>query len=69
MEPAPSDSPTPSTIVDSVINWEDINREEAVYIASKPKIGGLFVDKAITDKEKWVLIPFVITEPDDTTNV
>ena len=45
-------------MVDSVITWGDIHGEEAVYVVSKPNIGGIFVDETITDKEKWVLIPF-----------
>ena len=45
-------------MVDYVITWGDIYGEEAVSIVSKPKIGGIFVDETITDKEKLALIPF-----------
>ena len=38
------DDTTPPTMVDSIITWGDIHREEAVSVVSKPKIGGLFVD-------------------------
>ena len=56
-------------MVDLVITWVDIPGEEAVYVFSKPNIGGIFVDETITDKEKWVLIPFFGTDPDANTNV
>ena len=56
-------------MVDSIITWGDIHGKEAVYVVSKPKIGGLFVDETITDEGKWVLIPFVSTDTDATTNV
>ena len=56
-------------MVDSVITWGDIHRKEAVSVVTKPKIGGILVDDKITDKDKWVLIPFVGTDPDATNNV
>ena len=56
-------------MVDSVIFWEDIHWEEAVSVVSNPNIGGLFVDDAITDKEKWVLIPFIGTDTGATVKV
>ena len=56
-------------MVDSVITWLYIHGEEAVSVVAKPKIGGLFFDDTITDKEKWVLIPFVVTDPESTTNI
>ena len=65
----PDDSPRPPTIVDSIIIWGGIHGEYAVSVVSKPKISGIFVDETITDKEKWVLIPFVGTDPNGTTNV
>ena len=56
-------------MVDYVINWGDINGEEAVSIVTNTNIGGLFIYKAIIDKEKWVLINFFDTDTDATTNV
>ena len=64
-----TDDTTPPTMVDSVVTWWDINGEEAVSVVAKPKIGGLFVDDTITDKEKWVLIHFFGTDPDANTKV
>ena len=62
------DTTTP-TMVNSSITWGDIHGEEVVYVFSKPNIGGLFADETITDKETWVLIPFVGSNPDATTKV
>ena len=56
-------------MVDSVIFLGDIHWEEAVSVVSNPNIGGLFVDDAITDKEKWVLIPFIGTDTGATVKV
>ena len=56
-------------MVDSVTTWGDIHGEEAIYVVSNSKIGGLLVDETITDKEKWVLIHFLGTDTDATTNV
>ena len=52
-----------------VITRGDIHGKEEVYVVSNPKIGGLFVDETITDKEKRVLIPFVGNDTDANTNV
>ena len=62
------DNSTPPTMVDSVSTWEDIHGEEAAFVVSKPNIGDIFVDETITDKEKWVQITFVGTDPGATTN-
>ena len=56
-------------MVDSIITWGDIHGKEAVYVVSKPKIGGLFVDETINNKEKRVPIHFVGTDNDVTINV
>ena len=48
--PPPEKSSTPTTMVDSVIAWEEIHGKEAVSVVSKPNIGVLFVDDIITDK-------------------
>ena len=60
---------TPPTIVDYIITWGDIHGKEAVSVVANPNIGGLFIDETINDKEKWMLIHFVGTDPDHTTNV
>ena len=44
------DDTTPPKMVDYIITWGDIHEEEEVSVFSKPNIGGLFVDKTITDK-------------------
>ena len=56
-------------MVDYAIAWGDTHGQQAVSVVAKTNIGGLFVDETITDKEKWVLIPFVGTDPNGTTNV
>ena len=56
-------------MVDSIITWREIHGEEVFYVVSKRKIGGIFVDDTITNKEKWVLILSVDTNSDYTTNV
>ena len=55
-------------MVYSVISQGDIHGQESVSVVANPNIGGLFVDEIITDKENWVVIPFVVTDPDATTN-
>ena len=63
------DDITPPTMVNSIITWGDIRGEESVSLVTKPKVGGIFVDETITDNENWILIHFVRTDPDATTNV
>ena len=69
VDPLPDNSPTPTTMVYSVIIWGDIRGDEAVFVFAKPKIGCLLVEETIIDKEKWVLIPFFSTDIDANTNV
>ena len=53
----------------SIITWVEIHWDDEVYVVTKPKIGGQFVDENITDKEKCVLTPFVVDDYDTNTNV
>ena len=44
-------------MVYSVITQGYIHGEDTVSAVVKTKIGGIFVDETITDKEKWVITP------------
>ena len=69
VDPLPDESPTPPTMMDYIITWEVIHGDEALSVVVNTKIGSLFFDETISNKEKWVLIPFVGIDIAATTNV